>query len=125
MATAVEPTPGPGPADDVLDVQHTACYVVVGGPGGVGRHAVAPGPGGGQPRGTVTPPTGNNAAASDSPNGRSSDVTARCFWAAACLALACAAAGRSDEPRVVREKIEWLDVWVPDFPKRVLRGREP
>jgi hypothetical protein len=58
----------------------------------------------------VTPPTGNAAAASESTNGRAFDVTARCFWSVACLALVCAAAGRADEPRVVRQKTEWLDV---------------
>jgi lysophospholipase L1-like esterase len=33
---------------------------------------------------------------------------------AACVAPACCAAGSAEGPRVVRENIEWLDVWVPD-----------
>jgi 2-polyprenyl-6-methoxyphenol hydroxylase-like FAD-dependent oxidoreductase len=35
MVATVEPTPGPGATEDVLDVQETACCVVGGGPGGV------------------------------------------------------------------------------------------
>jgi lysophospholipase L1-like esterase len=41
-------------------------------------------------------------------------MTRKDLWAATCLVLACSPFGLADEPRVVREKIEWLDVWVPD-----------
>src|SRR5438309_134160 len=41
-------------------------------------------------------------------------MTVRCLCAVACLAWVACAAGPAGEPRVVREDIEWLDVWVPD-----------
>jgi hypothetical protein len=32
----------------------------------------------------------------------------------AIIAAGCGASGSSDEPRVVRESVEWLDVWMPE-----------
>ena len=52
---------------------------------------------------------------------------ARFLCAVAFLLLACGATGFGEEPRVVRENIEWLDVWVPgadahDLPRVLLVG---
>jgi GDSL-like Lipase/Acylhydrolase family len=38
----------------------------------------------------------------------------------ALVAAGCGASGSSGEPQVVREGIEWLDVWMPDFNARDL-----
>jgi hypothetical protein len=38
----------------------------------------------------------------------------------ALVAAGCGASGSSGEPQVVREGIEWLDVWMPDFHARDL-----
>ena len=41
-------------------------------------------------------------------------MRARMILLAALLGSGCGSAGSSDGPKVVREGIEWLDVWVPD-----------
>jgi hypothetical protein len=41
-------------------------------------------------------------------------IAGLCFLSAACAALLAGAAQRADKTRIVREDIEWLDVWLPD-----------